>query len=66
MDAFKTPGVNINAMTMLLMEVGMHCLGCELSTGETIEEAAVVHGLDPDFLLDALNEAAAYKDKPDN
>ena len=42
----------------ILLEVGMHCLGCALSHGETIEEAAAVHGIDPDVMVNALNEAA--------
>lgn len=29
----------------VLMEIGMHCLGCPASQGETLEEAAMVHGL---------------------
>ncbi len=39
----------------VLMEIGMHCLGCPASQGETIEEAAVVHGLDADELLNRIN-----------
>ncbi len=36
---------------------GMMCIGCPASQGESIEQAASVHGLDADKLLDALNEA---------
>jgi len=36
---------------------GMMCIGCPASQGESIEEASVVHGLDPDVLVKALNEA---------
>ena len=32
----------------LLLGIGMHCLGCPSSQMETIEEAAMVHGVDPD------------------
>ncbi|MCR4907242.1 MAG: DUF1858 domain-containing protein [Lachnospiraceae bacterium] len=39
----------------VLMEIGMHCLGCPASQGETIEEAAMVHGLDADELLGRIN-----------
>ena len=39
----------------LLMEIGMHCLGCPASQGETIEEAAMVHGLDADDLVAEIN-----------
>ncbi len=35
----------------ILMEAGMHCIGCPASQGETIEEAAMVHGLDLDVLM---------------
>ena len=41
----------------LFMEIGMHCLGCPASRGETIEEACAVHGVDPDELIAKLNEA---------
>lgn len=37
--------------------IGMHCLGCPASRGETIEEACAVHGADADTLISALNEA---------
>ncbi|MBR1625253.1 MAG: DUF1858 domain-containing protein, partial [Clostridia bacterium] len=47
-DAFRMDGVNVEAMAEVLMQMGMHCLGCALSHGETIEEAALVHGIDPD------------------
>lgn len=35
----------------VLLDIGMHCLGCPSSQGETLEEAAMVHGLDPDDLM---------------
>ncbi len=34
---------------------GLHCVGCPASSGESIEEASIVHGLDPDKLLQELN-----------
>ena len=40
----------------VLMESGMHCLGCMLSHFETLEEACAVPGIDPDAMCDALNE----------
>lgn len=40
----------------ILMSVGMHCLGCAMAHGETIEEAVFVHGTDLDALLAKLNE----------
>ena len=35
--------------------IGMHCLGCPASRGETIEQACAVHGEDVDALLEKLN-----------
>jgi hybrid cluster-associated redox disulfide protein len=40
----------------VLMTRGMHCLGCVIAQGETIEQAAEVHGLDIDELIKAINE----------
>ena len=44
---------------VILMAAGMHCLGCPASQGESIGEAAEVHGLDPDDLVDKINEFLA-------
>ena len=38
--------------------IGMHCLGCPASRGETVEEACAVHGVDVDKLLALVNEEA--------
>lgn len=35
----------------ILMEAGMHCLGCPSAQAETLEEAAMVHGMDIDALM---------------
>ena len=40
----------------LFMAIGMHCLGCPASRGETVEEACMVHGIDTDELLEELNK----------
>ena len=40
----------------ILLNAGMHCIGCPSAMGETIEEAAMVHGLDADMLLEDINE----------
>ena len=37
------------------MEMGMHCLYCPASRGETVEEACFVHGVDPEELIAKLN-----------
>ena len=39
----------------LLLNIGMHCLGCQSSQMETIAEAAMVHGIDPDDLVVEIN-----------
>jgi hybrid cluster-associated redox disulfide protein len=39
----------------ILMEIGMHCLGCPSSQIESLEEAAMVHGIDADLLLEKIN-----------
>ena len=36
-------------------EMGMHCLGCPSARGETIEQACMVHGVDPEELVAKLN-----------
>ena len=43
----------------ILMEIGMHCLGCPASQAETIEEAAMVHGIGADLLIEKINAALA-------
>lgn len=39
----------------ILLEAGMHCLGCPASQGESLEEACMVHGIDVEELLSKLN-----------
>lgn len=41
----------------ILMEIGMHCLGCPSAQAESLEEAAMVHGLDADLLVEKINAA---------
>ena len=41
----------------LFLGMGMHCLGCPASRGESIEQACMVHGADADKLVKALNDA---------
>lgn len=38
----------------VLMNAGMHCLGCPSAQGESLEEAAMVHGIDIDALMAAI------------
>ena len=39
----------------ILLEAGMHCLGCPASSAESLEEACAVHGIDVDELVEKLN-----------
>ena len=38
----------------ILMGAGMHCVGCPSSAGESLEEAAMVHGIDSDMLVEEI------------
>lgn len=39
----------------ILLEMGMHCLGCPASQMETLEEACIVHGIDVEEIVKKLN-----------
>ena len=43
----------------ILMEFGMHCLGCPASIAESLEDACAVHGTNVDELVHQLNEFLA-------
>ena len=45
----------------ILMRAGMHCLGCPSAQMETLGEAAMVHGIDADLLVEKINAARAAK-----
>lgn len=45
----------------ILMASGMHCIGCPASQGESLEQAAVVHGIEADELVTKINEYLATK-----
>jgi hybrid cluster-associated redox disulfide protein len=45
----------------LFQAIGMHCMGCALSSGETVEEACAVHGVEPDKFVEELNKFLAAK-----
>ena len=45
----------------VLMASGMHCVGCPASQGESLEEAAMVHGLNADELIENVNGYLAKK-----
>ena len=41
------------------MELGMHCMGCALASGENLEQACAVHGVDPDEFIITLRNYLA-------
>ena len=43
------------------LEIGMHCLGCPSASGESIEQACMVHGVDADELVEKINNYLANK-----
>ena len=43
------------------LSMGMHCLGCPSARGESIEDACMVHGVDPDEFVEELNVYLAGK-----
>ena len=45
---------NSNAAAILISK-GMHCIGCPSAIQETLEQGAIMHGLDPDKLVEEIN-----------
>lgn len=59
-DTLISDCLKINpASAEILQAVGMHCIGCAMAHGETIEQAVYVHGNDLEKLLAKLNEGIA-------
>lgn len=51
----------------ILLDAGMHCVGCPSAQGESLEEACMVHGIDADSLTNVINDFLAFKaEKSDN
>ncbi len=46
----------------ILMASGMHCIGCPSAQGETLDEAAMVHGMNADEIVVNVNEYLAKKE----
>ena len=46
-------------IAVVLMRAGMHCIGCPSSQMESLEEAAMVHGMDVDVLVEQINDFLA-------
>lgn len=44
------------------LDIGMHCLGCPSASGESIEEACIVHGADVDKLINDINTFLASQE----
>ena len=57
--------INMGVVPILLNE-GMHCIGCPASQGESLEEACMVHGIDADALTVKLNEFLANVENEEN
>ena len=51
--------INAPSAAPLFQAIGMHCLGCVMASGETVEEACAVHGVDPDLFVEKVNEFIA-------
>jgi hybrid cluster-associated redox disulfide protein len=47
----------------VLMNEGMHCIGCAASAFETIEQGAIMHGLNPNKLVEKINKKLSKKKK---
>ena len=48
-------------IAVILMRAGMHCIGCPSAQGETLEEAAMVYGMDADLLEKQINDFLSAK-----
>lgn len=49
-------------LAMFFFQMGMHCLGCPASRGESVEEACMVHGVDSNELISQINEYLATRE----
>ena len=61
-----TMGEILNAdpsIALVLMDAGMHCVGCPSSIGESLEEACMVHGLDVEEVLKGIQNFLETKNK---
>ena len=46
----------------ILLNIGMHCLGCPSSSGESLEDACAIHGIDVDQIVKELNDYLESKE----
>jgi len=42
--------------SLVLIQAGMHCFGCSMAASETLEQGCLAHGLDPEKILEQINE----------
>lgn len=49
--------IDMEKIAPILMDMGMHCLGCPASQGESIGDACMVHGVDADEIVAKINKA---------
>ncbi len=47
---------NCPELTPAFQAIGMHCLGCAMASGESLEEACAVHGVDVDAFIESLKD----------
>lgn len=45
----------------LFQAIGMHCMGCAMASGENVEEACEVHGVNVDLFVEKVNEIIASR-----
>lgn len=65
-DMFISDVLNMNQGTIpIFLQNGLHCLGCAMASGETIEEACAVHDLDCNGLIEELNEFFSLEGLPE-
>ncbi|NCA98472.1 MAG: DUF1858 domain-containing protein [Clostridia bacterium] len=65
-DMIISDVLNLDRGTVpIFFKNGLHCLGCAMASGETIEEACMVHGLDVEKLLFELNSFFEVRDLPE-
>jgi hybrid cluster-associated redox disulfide protein len=46
---------NAPNLVPMFEEIGMHCMGCALASGENVEQACAAHGVNPDEFISRLN-----------
>lgn len=61
-DTIIADALRMDAGTaQFFLEIGMHCLGCPSASGESIEQACMVHGANADELVNKINDYLSNK-----